>query len=558
MSRFVRPSKYRHVYGNPAKKEGCYDNVKVSNNAWDTNLVAANGRYVSVNWQASGGGAFAVIPTANYGKLPDIYPLCRGHSAPVLDTAFSPFNDQMLASASDDGTIGVWKVDDTLFDVLDMSEKEKEKAGGVKDMHPVAKIAGGSGRKVGQVLFHPTANNVMAAASGDHIVRLYDIEAGVAKVELKGFTDAMQSFDFDWTGSTLVATSRDRKLRTFDTRKGGDPVQVAESHGGIKGARVVWCGSLDRIITTGFSKMSDRQLFLWDSTNLSKPLKSITLDSSSGIIMPFWSDNNICFLAGKGDGNIRYYEYESDELHYLTEYKSTEPQRGLTFIPRRSLNTDENEIARAMKVTGNMVQPISFLVPRRADSFQSDIFPPAPSDVPALSAAEFFAGKTSMPNLINLDDKSGVLGKPAEPPKQNGAASAPAPVPAAVPKSSFSPSPSPLPAPAAGAAPAASPAAETPNAAPVHAPAPVVSEPAAASNDGASDSKVRGARCIVHEESALDSDLSCMHAQVKELEALVEKLKIQLAQKDTTMRELELENEKLKTKQQKLRDALVQ
>lgn len=30
--RFVRSSKYRHVYGNPAKKEVSYDNVKVSNN----------------------------------------------------------------------------------------------------------------------------------------------------------------------------------------------------------------------------------------------------------------------------------------------------------------------------------------------------------------------------------------------------------------------------------------------------------------------------------------------------------------------------------------------
>jgi hypothetical protein len=61
--------------------------------------------------------------------------------------------------------------------------------------------------------------------------------------------------------------------------------------------------------------------------------------------MPFWSDNNICFLAGKGDGNIRYYELENDELHYLTEYKSTEPQRGLTFVPRRALNADENEVS---------------------------------------------------------------------------------------------------------------------------------------------------------------------------------------------------------------------
>lgn len=71
MSRFVRASKYRyvthatrmpcnmhcqltiiklthvlnfrHVYGQVAKRELCIDNVKLTNSAWDTNLLAASG-----------------------------------------------------------------------------------------------------------------------------------------------------------------------------------------------------------------------------------------------------------------------------------------------------------------------------------------------------------------------------------------------------------------------------------------------------------------------------------------------------------------------------------
>lgn len=42
MSRFVRASKFRHVYGTVAKREACYDNVRVSSNAWDSNLIAVN------------------------------------------------------------------------------------------------------------------------------------------------------------------------------------------------------------------------------------------------------------------------------------------------------------------------------------------------------------------------------------------------------------------------------------------------------------------------------------------------------------------------------------
>jgi len=45
-----------------------------------------NPQYLAVNWESSGGGAFAVIPLNERGKLPDRIPLFRGHTAVVLDT----------------------------------------------------------------------------------------------------------------------------------------------------------------------------------------------------------------------------------------------------------------------------------------------------------------------------------------------------------------------------------------------------------------------------------------------------------------------------------------
>jgi hypothetical protein len=47
-------------------------------------------------------------------------------------------------------------------------------------------------------------------------------------------------------------------------------------------------------------------------------------------------------LTMDSDGNIRYYEYENDEFIYLSEYKSTEPQRGIAFVPRRGLNVSQH------------------------------------------------------------------------------------------------------------------------------------------------------------------------------------------------------------------------
>ncbi|KIM34575.1 hypothetical protein M413DRAFT_14985 [Hebeloma cylindrosporum] len=226
--------------------------------------------------------------------------------------------------------------------------------------------------------------------------------------------------------------------------------------------------------------MSERQVGIWETGGLAN-VKTIGLDQSAGVVMPFWTDNNILFLAGKGDGNIRYYEYDSDTLYALDEHKSSEPQRGMCFLPRRALRIADCEIARAYKVHGSSIEPIAFIVPRKADSFQSDIFPPAPSIEPSLSASEFFNGKVVPRKLVDLSNGSTLDGPkpsaapsfsaatpatPATPasaspyaiqPTRTFSASAPtpaaAPQPAAIsipePKRTFSTSPSPTPVTAA-------------------------------------------------------------------------------------------------------------
>jgi len=82
-----------HVYGTAYKREQCYENLRVSRNAWDTNLVKVNSKFLSVNLEASGGGQFQVIPLESVGKLSQDYPVYAGHTAAVLDTDFNPFND---------------------------------------------------------------------------------------------------------------------------------------------------------------------------------------------------------------------------------------------------------------------------------------------------------------------------------------------------------------------------------------------------------------------------------------------------------------------------------
>ena len=515
MSRFVRPSKYRHVYGQQGKKEYGFENVKVSNSAWDTNLISASGRYLALNWNASGGGAFAILPLptpfaplpTNFPyKLPDVIPLARSHTAAVLDTDFSPHDDALLASGAEDGKAFIWKVEASTFQ--GWSEDDFVP----RDFDPVARIDV-SPRKVGHVLWHPTASNVLATASGDHTVRLWDVaNSEKPRVVLGPHQDAIQSIAFDPTGTMLATTSRDRKLRVFDPRTGPDPVRIADSHGGVKGARVVWMGDTGRIATTGFSKMSDRQVGIWDTAGLSNQ-KMVTIDQSAGVLMPFWCDNGILFLAGKGDGNVRYYEYESDSLHALAEYKSADPQRGMCFLPRRALDVGQCEIARAYKVYGGTIEPIAFIVPRKDDSFQADIFPPAPSGEPALDAPAFFAGKPVELQLISLDNGAVVGSQSASAVPSSVPTPATAPATPAVSMSPAIQQPSrsaSIPTPAAATSVASSPTTTAP---------PSAFSPSAAAED---DGEVTSLR---DENTRLNNDLREARAMIRNLELQVESMK---------------------------------
>lgn len=264
-------------------------------------------------------------------------------------------------------------------------------------------------RKVGHVLFHPTAENVLLSSSADLLIKLYDIGLGQEIQDIAVHPDMIHSVCWNYEGSVLATTCKDKRLRLIDPRA-GQVFAETECHQGVKGTRVCWMGDSPYLLTTGFSKTSDRQYMLWDARNMAEAVKTENLDTMSGGLMPFFdNDVKMLYLAGKGDGNIRYYEFadEAPYVFYLTQYQSNDPQRGLAFMPKRSLNVGECEVARAYKVTPDRVEPISLKVPRKSDQFQADIFPDTVSDKPALTAQQWFTGENAKPLLMSLAGKAG-------------------------------------------------------------------------------------------------------------------------------------------------------
>jgi len=69
---------------------------------------------------------------------------------------------------------------------------------------------------------------------------------------------------------------------------------------------------------------------------------------------------------------------------------------------KRAVDVSNNETVRGYKVHTAMVEPISFIVPRRGDAFQSDIYPDTRGIDGANTADGWLAGKDTEPKKISM------------------------------------------------------------------------------------------------------------------------------------------------------------
>ena len=60
--RFVRSSKYRHVFGTPAKAEQQFTGIRgINDGSTDGQICAVNPKFLAVATKPQGGGAFLVL-----------------------------------------------------------------------------------------------------------------------------------------------------------------------------------------------------------------------------------------------------------------------------------------------------------------------------------------------------------------------------------------------------------------------------------------------------------------------------------------------------------------
>lgn len=327
----------------------------------------------------------AVFDSNVFQRLKVETPLIKGHTAPVLDVKFCPSRSNLLATASDDATVRLWEI---------------PQGGLTKDVNMEIQKFTLHSRKVSLLSFNPSVTEIIASAGFDNQVYVWNLLNAESYAKLS-MGDVPLCLDWNHNGSLLGLTTKEKLVYIADPRAN----KIVLSAKGHDSSRPQKMGFINEhyYFTCGSNKSNERQIKLYDMRNategITESIQSCQVDNQTGIMMPYYdADTGLIYVPGRGEGNIKYFEYSSGTIKFASEFKGSLPQKGIAAFPKRTMNYNKCEIARFAKFTNsNTIEYLSFYYPKRNEGYDAGIYPDCLTGEPGLSAEEWLKGENRDP-----------------------------------------------------------------------------------------------------------------------------------------------------------------
>lgn len=148
---------------------------------------------------------------------------------------------------------------------------------------------------------------------------------------------------------------------------------------------------------------------LSDSNTQVDKISSQSLDVSPAPLFPYADlDTNVLTLYARGERSCHAFEIHPEDTKQpftrLPSFEHGTLQSGISFLPKQRNNIKGIEVLRALRLTPQTVEIVSFTVPRaKVEFFQDDIFVSTRDlETPTLSIEHWVKGKNTPPQFIDL------------------------------------------------------------------------------------------------------------------------------------------------------------
>ncbi len=253
----------------------------------------------------------------------------EGHSSEIWGLAISP-DGQTLASASDDRTVKLWKTDGTLMETLTghtaavnaiaFSPNGKLMAAASQDGFVqlwqrngklIRRFEAHKQVKIDAIAFSPDGQSLVTGG-GDGLIKLWNPMGALQKV-LEGHTDSVRDLAFSPDGETLASAAADGLAQLWNIKDGSR--QVLEEHYNTVYA-IAFSPNGQRII----SASDDTTLRLWKRDGT---LLSIFRGHSNGVTDSAFSPDGQTVASASFDGTVRLWQWHNPLLTVLDSHKDT-------------------------------------------------------------------------------------------------------------------------------------------------------------------------------------------------------------------------------------------
>ena len=270
------------------------------------------------------------------------------------------------------------------------------KEGLTQDLKTDAQTYLGHKRKVCLVDFNKSAADVVASASVDNTLQVWNMikAESYATCQINGNPT---SLEWDYNGNLVACSDSERNITVFDPR--GNNVIWSQKVSDGRMAKFVWSGEYT-LAYVGINKKNEREFKNFDLRNINENKESnevftVKIDEQVNIITPFFDrESKLLYCVGKGEANVNAYDFNETTPRRCLNFPTNNAASSFVMIDRKNVDFNKNEVDKMAKWTvNNEIYYVSFYVMRREVKYDPQLFPYIPVSEPSMNFEQWKAGE---------------------------------------------------------------------------------------------------------------------------------------------------------------------